>query len=144
MSLADKSGLALLQDMQAGKLPHPSICETIPMRCMSVEKGKVVFEAQAGAGHLNPMGGVHGGFIATVMDSVTACAVHSMLEPGVGYATIDLNVKMLRPVPQNRVLSAEGSVINMSKSLGVSEGYLKDAEGKLYATATASCMILRR
>ena len=113
------------------------------MKVISVESGKVIFEATADERHLNPLGGVHGGFLATIMDSVTACAVHSALEAGVGYATIDLNVKMLKPVPQNTPLIAEGNLINMSKSLGISEGSSKDEQGKLYGHATATCMILR-
>ncbi|EXV41882.1 PaaI family thioesterase, partial [Acinetobacter baumannii] len=90
-----------------------------------------------------PLGGVHGGFAATVLDSVTGCAVHTMLPAGVGYGTIDLNVKMCRPLPQNQVLIATGKVINLSKNLGISEGKITDEEGKLYAYATATCMIIR-
>ncbi|EPJ4856766.1 PaaI family thioesterase, partial [Acinetobacter baumannii] len=89
------------------------------------------------------LGGVHGGFAATVLDSVTGCAVHTMLPAGVGYGTIDLNVKMCRPLPQNQVLIATGKVINLSKNLGISEGKITDEEGKLYAYATATCMIIR-
>ncbi|MFI7983472.1 PaaI family thioesterase, partial [Acinetobacter baumannii] len=84
-----------------------------------------------------------GGFAATVLDSVTGCAVHTMLPAGVGYGTIDLNVKMCRPLPQNQVLIATGKVINLSKNLGISEGKITDEEGKLYAYATATCMIIR-
>ncbi|MFT5741937.1 MAG: hypothetical protein ACI822_003279 [Gammaproteobacteria bacterium] len=126
-----------------GELPHPSIAATIPMVFVEADAGRVLFEARAGERHLNPLGGVHGGFIATVLDSVTGCAVHSMLEAGVDYATIDLNVKMLRPVPRDSRLIAEAKVINISKSLGVSEGTLKDENGKLLAHATCSCLIKR-
>ncbi|MFE1635838.1 PaaI family thioesterase, partial [Acinetobacter baumannii] len=69
--------------------------------------------------------------------------VHTMLPAGVGYGTIDLNVKMRRPLPQNQVLIATGKVINLSKNLGISEGKITDEEGKLYAYATATCMIIR-
>ena len=93
--------------------------------------------------HLNPLGGVHGGFAATVLDSVTGCAVHTMLEAGVGYGTVDLHVKMLRPVPRDVDLVAEGRVINLSKNLGVAEGTLKTPDGKLLAHASATCMIQR-
>ncbi|MEK5790279.1 PaaI family thioesterase, partial [Acinetobacter johnsonii] len=82
-------------------------------------------------------------FAATVLDSVTGCAVHTILPAGVGYGTIDLNVKMCRPLPQNQVLIATGKVINLSKNLGISEGKITDEEGKLYAYATATCMIIR-
>ena len=140
----DLSGLEILQQIVDGTLPHPSIAKTIPMKFALAEKGRVVFEATATEQHLNPMDGVHGGFIATVMDSVTGCAVHTMLEPGIPYGTIELNVKMMRPVPTNTKLLAEGKVINISRSLGVAEGTLKDEAGKLYAYASTTCMIIRR
>lgn len=137
------SGQELLQEIVDGKRPMPTMAQTIPMGFVSISPGSVVFSATAGAQHLNPMGGVHGGFAATVLDSVTGCAVHSLLEAGVGYATVDLNVKMLRPVPSNRELTAIGRVIHRSGRLAVSEGSLQDERGRILAHATATCMILR-
>jgi len=138
------SGLELMQAMVAGQLPMPPIAHVIPMTGVAAEHGRVVFEAQADERHLNPLGGVHGGFAATVLDSVTACAVHTVLDAGVGYATVDLNVKMVKAVPRGVPLIAEGRVIAVSRSLGISEGTLKDADGTLYAHATATCLIIRR
>ncbi|WP_167555811.1 PaaI family thioesterase [Acinetobacter bohemicus] len=143
MNPKEMTGLQLLQAMCAGKIPAASISETIPMQPYEVSEGTIHFKAQADSRHLNPLGGVHGGFAATVLDSVTGCAVHSMLEAGVGYGTIDLNIKMCRPIPQNKELIAIGTVINISKNLGISEGKIIDANGKLYAHATATCMIIR-
>ena len=143
MNPAAMTGLELMQAMLAGKLPPPGIATTIPMRGIAAESGKVTFAARADERHLNPLGAVHGGFAATVMDTVTGCAVHTLLGAGEGYGTVDLNVKMMRPVPRDVDLVAEGSVINISRSLAVSEGTLKDAEGKLYAHATATCMLMR-
>ncbi|MGB6138499.1 MAG: PaaI family thioesterase [Shewanella sp.] len=137
------SGLQLMQAMLNGDIPAPSISDTIPMQPVAVSEGKVSFDAFASERHLNPMGGVHGGFAATVLDTVTACAVHSALPAGVSYSTIDLNIKMVRPVPQNQRLIAKGNLMNLSKSLGISEGTLTTEDGKLLATATASCLILR-
>jgi len=128
--------------MIRGEIPTPSMCSTLPMQLVEVEKGRVVFHASANEKHLNPMGGVHGGFAATVLDSVTGCVIHSMLEVGVGYGTIDLSIKMTRPIPRDEVIIAEGTIVNISKSLGISEAKLKNKEGKLLATATATCMIL--
>jgi uncharacterized protein (TIGR00369 family) len=85
---------------------------------------------------------VHGGFVGTVLDSVTGCAIHSMLDPGVGYGTIDLGLKLVRAVPLDRELIAEGRVLHLSRTLGVSEGSVKDADGTLYAHATCTCAIL--
>ena len=143
MNPKEMTGLQLLQAMCAGKIPAASISETIPMQPYEVSEGTIHFKAQADSRHLNPLGGVHGGFAATVLDSVTGCAVHSMLEAGVGYGTIDLNIKMCRPIPQYKVLIAIGTVINISKNLGISEGKIIDENGKLYAHATATCMIIR-
>ncbi|HEO1837936.1 PaaI family thioesterase [Acinetobacter baumannii] len=139
----EMTGLEFLQAMIEGHIPPASISKTIPMQPTEISEGCVTFKAQADHNHLNPLGGVHGGFAATVLDSVTGCAVHTMLPAGVGYGTIDLNVKMCRPLPQNQVLIATGKVINLSKNLGISEGKITDEEGKLYAYATATCMIIR-
>ena len=143
MLMENMSGLEMMTAMVEGRIPMPSIAMTIPMKGIAVEYGKIIFEATADDRRLNPLGGVHGGFSATVLDSVTGCAVHSTLDPGVGYATIDLNLKMLKAVPMNVSLIAEGRIINISRSLGVSEGSLKDLEGQIYAHATATCMIRR-
>ena len=144
MQLAQHSGLEIIQGIVDGKIPHPPIADTVPMKFVLAEQGRVVLEATATNAHLNPMGGTHGGFACTVLDSVTGCAVHTMLEADIHYATIDLNVKMTRPIPQNVTLIAEGNVLNLSRSLGVSEGTIKDQQGKLYALATCTCMIIRK
>jgi uncharacterized protein (TIGR00369 family) len=137
------TGLQQMQAILNGDIPAPSISEVIPMKPIDVSEGNVTFEAFANERHLNPMGGVHGGFAATVLDTVTACAVHSALPAGVSYSTIDLNIKMVRPVPQNTRLVAKGNLMNLSKSLGISQGTLTTEEGKLLATATATCLIIR-
>jgi len=139
----EMTGLEFLQAMVEGDIPPASISKTIPMQPTEISEGSVTFKAQADHSHLNPLGGVHGGFAATVLDSVTGCAVHTMLPAGVGYGTIDLNVKMCRPIPQNQTLFATGKIINISKNLGISEGKIIDEEGKIDAYATASCMIMR-
>lgn len=137
------SGLELLRAAAAGKVPRASIAETVPMDLEVVEHGYVRIKARADARHINPLGGVHGGFPATVLDSVTGCAVHTMLEAAVGYGTVDLHVKMLRPVPRDVDLIAEGRVIHLSRNLGVAEGTLKTADDKLVAHASATCYIQR-
>ena len=142
MSTNNMTGLEIMQAMAKGTIPTPSIAETMPMKCILAERGRVIFEVKADGRHLNPFGGVHGGFSSTVMDTVTGCVVHTMLNAGVNYATIDLCVKMLRPVPKDVQLFAEGLIVNVSKSLGVSEGTLKDKSGKLYVHATSTCMLL--
>ena len=138
------SGLEALQGIASGKYPPPTMANTIGMVFSYIEEGYVKFRATADERHLNPMGGVHGGFAATVLDSVTGCAVHSLLEAGVGFGTIDLQVKMVRPVPVNEEVVAEGRILNMSRNLGVSEGSIKTKAGKLLAHATCTCMIIRK
>jgi uncharacterized protein (TIGR00369 family) len=137
------SGLAFVQAMVGGEVPHPSMADTIPMRAVEASRGYVKFMVRADNRHLNPLGGVHGGFAATVLDSVTGCAVHTLLEAGFGYGTVDLNVKMLKAIPLEEELIAEGRVLHMSRSLGVSEGSIRDGAGTLLAHATCTCAILQ-
>lgn len=138
------SGLEMLKKMIAGEIPPPSISETMGMSVLSASLEKVEFEATATDKHLNPAGSVHGGFAATVLDSVTACIVLANLEDArVPHATLDLSVKMLRPLPVNETLLAVGKLINISKRTAVSEGHLYGKDNKLYAYATAICIISR-
>lgn len=143
MNITSMTGLDFLLAMVEGSVPHPSITDTMPMRAVEVSKGFIKFVVQADKRHLNPMGGVHGGFAATVLDSVTGCAVHSVLEAGIGYGTIDLHIKMFRPIPLDTELFAEARLINISKSFGVADGSIKDAAGKLYAHGTCTCSIIQ-
>ena len=136
------SGLELLQGMIAGKYPGPPIGELLDFRLVSAEKGRAVFEATPGIKHYNPLGTVHGGLAATMLDSCMACAVQTMLDAGMGYTTIEFKVTFLRPMTeQTGLVQAIGKVINVGRRLGASEGKLVDAQGKIYAHATTSCMI---
>ena len=138
------NGFETMKKFKEGLFPEFSMAVTIPMKIIEVEKGRITFKAAASDKHLNPLGGVHGGFAATVLDSATGAAVHTMLAPGESYATVDLNVKMLRPISREKELRAIGRVIHMSKRLGISEATLVDNEGNIYAHATSTCMILRK
>lgn len=141
MNLKDMSGLDIIRAIIDGKLPHPSMSETIPMKMVNATRGTVTFEVIADDRHTNPMGGIHGGFAATVLDSITGCAIHTELEAGANYGTIDLNVKVVKPIPKGVKLIAKGSVINISKRLGVSECRITDEKGTLISYGTSSCMI---
>ena len=145
MNPLNMTGLEIMQAFQKGLVPAPGIAKTMGMEEVEdVEYGRIVFMAIADERHSNPLGGVHGGFAATILDSVTGCATHTVLAAGEGYGTTDLAIKMCRPMPFNEKLIAEGKVINVGKNLVISEGYLRDEEGKLYAHATATNMIIRR
>ncbi len=143
MSPLEMTGLELLRAAIAGRIPPSSMEATIPMSFVDVEVGYVKMSARADNRHLNPLGDVHGGFAASVLDSVTGCAIHSTLDAGVGYATIDLHVKMLRPVPRDQDLVGEARAVHVSRNLATSEGTLKSSDGKLLATATATCFLKR-
>lgn len=143
MNLQAMTGLEVLRAMVDGHLPMPTMGQTIPMHALAVEEGYIKFGAKADERHSNPMGGVHGGFAATVLDSVTGCAVHSKLAAGESYGTVDLSVKMVRPVPRNQELVAEARLINISDTVAIAEGDLKDSAGRLLAHATATCIISR-
>ena len=138
----EMTGLESVQAMMAGKMPHPSMYSVIPMRCVAAEHGYAKLVARAETQHANPNGPVHGGFAATVLDAVTACAVHTTLTAGQHATTIDLHVKYFRPLPLALDLIAEARITNLSRQLGVADGTLSDGAGKLYAQATATCMIL--
>ena len=139
--MKDLSGLEQLQKMIAGELPPPRMAALMDMGLGHVAEGEAIFTATASLQHTNPMGGVHGGFAATVLDSATGCAVHSALPSGRSYATVDLSVQMIRPVPVGVQLEAIGKVLNVSKRVGFAEGWLQDKNGKRYAHATATCAI---
>ena len=119
------------------------MAETMSLKLEKGEKGYAEFSATAGEMHLNPAGTVHGGFAATALDSVTGCAIHSMLGPGDIYGTVDLNVKMIKAIPVGVKLKAESKVIQVSSRLGTSYGSLIDENGSIYTHATASCLVTR-
>ncbi len=136
------SGLELLQGIIAGKYPQPPIGELLGMHLVEAESGRAVFEAQPTLAHYNPLGTVHGGFAATIMDSCMACAVQTMLDVGFGYTTIEFKITLMRPMTESTgPVKGVGEVINVGRRLGVSEGRLVDGQGKVLAHATTSCMI---
>jgi uncharacterized protein (TIGR00369 family) len=137
------SGLEFMQSFVDGAGSAATMAETMNMRPVQVAAGLAVFAATPDARHLNPMGGVHGGYACTVLDSVTGCAVHTLLAAGDSYGTVDLAVKMLRPLKPGHTYRAEGRVLNVSARLGISEASMLDADGKLVAHATCTCLITR-
>jgi uncharacterized protein (TIGR00369 family) len=143
MNTGRMNGLEILKSIQEGRIAPGGMAGIVPLELVEVERGHVTFHTRADARHTNPFGSVHGGFAATVLDSVTACAIHTMLDAGVGHATLDLNIKMLKPIPLEKELVGEGKTIHLSKTVGLSEGTLKDADGNLYAHATAIIAIKR-
>lgn len=141
-ALAQRPGLELLRAMMRGELPRPPIAETLSFTLIEAEAGRVVFEGAPDARFFNPLGSIHGGWSATLLDSCVGCAVHSLLPAGKGYTTVELKVNYVRPVmPESGLLRAEGRAIHVGGRVGMAEGRLVDANGRLYAHATTTCLI---
>jgi uncharacterized protein (TIGR00369 family) len=136
------SGLAMLEAVREGRLPAPPIASTLGFDLELVEEGRAVFALDPGEHHYNPIGSVHGGVLATLLDSAAGCAVHSTLPAGFGYTSVDLNVKFVRGLTADSGrVRAEGVVVNRGRRLALAEATLRDKEGRLLATATSSCLI---
>jgi uncharacterized protein (TIGR00369 family) len=142
--LASVSGLDFLRMIADGRFPGPPIAELLGFHPAEVEKGRIVFAATPGARHYNPIGSVHGGFAATLLDSCMSCAVQSMLDAGYGYTTVELKVNFVRPMTADTgEIRAEGKVIHVGRQIGTAEGRLTDAKGRLLAHGTATCLVFR-
>jgi uncharacterized protein (TIGR00369 family) len=135
-------GLAFLRAIIAGELPQPPMTETLGFALVAAEHGRAVFEGEPQPRHYNPIGSVHAGFAATLLDSALACSVHSTLAKGETYTTLEIKVNLVRAVTADiGVVTAEARVIHRGRSIGTAEATLKDRTGKLYAHATTTCMI---
>src|SRR5437764_1165699 len=138
------SGIAYLKALQSGELPPPPIAVLLGMWISEVSEGRVVFALEAAEYHYNPLGTVHGGVMATLLDSAMGCAVQSTLPAGTSYTTLELKVNYLRPVTSKTgMLYCEGKVIYVGGRIATAESRLTDADGKLYAHGTTTCIVLR-
>jgi uncharacterized protein (TIGR00369 family) len=137
-------GLQQLQAMRDGCSPHPPIMDTLGFTDLRPEPGRVVVEMPAAEFHYNPLGGVHGGVISTLLDTAAACAVHTTLAVGEVYTSVDLTVKFLRPVTvDSGLLTCEGTVIQRGRRTALAQAQLTDGAGRLVAHATSTCLIMR-
>jgi uncharacterized protein (TIGR00369 family) len=141
-ALPAQSGAEVLAAMAAGQLPAPPVMSTLGVEAVAFEVGRAVFSMVPQEWHYNPLGSVHGGVIATLLDSATGCAVHSVLPAGTGYTSVDLTTKYLRPVTSRtgRVL-AEGTVISRGSRTALAQARLTDEKGTLLAHATSTCLL---
>jgi uncharacterized protein (TIGR00369 family) len=138
------SGIAYLKALQSGELPPPPFAVLLDISMHEVSEGRVVFTAEPSEFHYNPLGTVHGGVMATLLDSALGCAVQSMLPAGTSYTTLELKVNFLRPVTaKTGTIYAEGKIIHLGGRVATAEGRVTDAAGKLYAHGTTTCIILR-
>jgi uncharacterized protein (TIGR00369 family) len=140
--VGQSSGLDFLREIQAGRLPAAPVSATVDFRLDEVEKGRVVFSLVPGEEHYNPIGSVHGGIYATLLDSAAGCAVQSTLPQGVAYTSLDLTVKFLRriTVDTGRV-RAIGTVVSSGRQTALAQAQLVDATERVLAHATSTCML---
>lgn len=140
--VAGRSGLEVMQAMLAGELPTPHIAETLDFGLVSVAAGEAVFQGTPQVSHLNPMGGVHGGWYATLLDSALGCAVHTMMPAGRGYTTAELSVNIVRgATPRTGPLRAIGTVLHCGRQLATAEARIVGPDGRLYAHGTTTCLV---
>ena len=135
-------GIEIFARMLAGEIPPPPMARTLNFTLTEAEKGRAVFRGIPMFEHYNPLGTVHGGWPATILDSALGCAVQTMLPKGIGYTTVEFKVNLVRPMFETTgEVVCEGTVIHMGRTIATSEATLKNAEGKLIAHGTETCAI---
>jgi uncharacterized protein (TIGR00369 family) len=137
------SGLEMLRAMIAGELPAAPIAEPLNFRLVEVEKGRAAFEGRPAPNLLNPLGAVHGGWALTLIDSACGCAVHTELDAGTGYTTVETKVNFTRPIaPGGGPVRCEGRVLSRGRQIATAEAFLRSADGKLLAHGTSTLILL--
>jgi uncharacterized protein (TIGR00369 family) len=141
--VAHLTGLQAMQAILAGKLPYAPIGKTLDFTFIEVSEGKVVVQGTPGPAHLNPMGGIHGGWYATLLDSALGCAVHTMMPPGRGYTTAELGINLVRAINPQKAprVRAIGTVVHCGRQLATAEARLVGPDGTLYAHGTTTCLV---
>ena len=147
MQLAEKSramaGIEFLRAIRDRRLPAPPIARLLGFDLVEVEPGHAVFELVPGEQHYNPIGVVHGGVAMTLLDSAMGCAVQTEMPAGGGYTTLEAKTNLVRPIASaTGRLRAIGKLLHLGKRVATAEGRLEDEQGKLYAHATTTCLIL--
>jgi uncharacterized protein (TIGR00369 family) len=142
--LRDRDGYQQLRALARGAAAPPPAVALLGMRLDSVQRGRVVFSVVADEMHENPMGTMHGGIIATLVDSAMGCAVFSMLPAGDTFTTLELKTNYVRPIVQTTGVVRGRPVVHLGGNVATTEATVKDAYGELYAHATSTCMIKRK
>jgi uncharacterized protein (TIGR00369 family) len=139
------SGLEFLRKVAAGELPRPPISALMNFGVAEIEEGRAVFTAEPAEYHYNPIGVVHGGLAATLLDSAMGCAVHTTLPAGAGYTTLEIKVNFVRPLTaETGAVRCEARVVHVGGRTATAEGRVLDAAGRLYAHATTTCLVFRK
>ncbi|HMO48257.1 MAG TPA: PaaI family thioesterase [Rubrivivax sp.] len=140
--LQSKSGLQIMQAMLAGELPYPHIMQTLDYALVQIDKGKAVFQGVPQLMHYNPLGSVHGGWYATLLDSAMGCAVHTALQAGQAYTTAELGIHIVRAASlKSGPLRAIGQTVHVGRQLATAEARIVGADGKLYAHGSTTCLV---
>lgn len=135
-------GLSFLRAIASGELPQPPIMQTLGFHLVEVDRGRAVFEGVPEFRHYNPIGVVHGGYAATLLDSALGCAVQSSLAKGEIYTTLEFKVNLVRALTaETGLVRSEARLVHLGKRVATAEADLRDAGGKLYAHATTTCMV---
>jgi len=138
------SGLEFVQGLADGTLPLNRMAETLRYDVSEAASGRVVVTARPREAHLNPAGTVHGGLAATMLDSCMGLAIHTMLDKGFGSTTLEFKISLLRPItPETGLIKAEGVVLSCGRRVGTAEGRITDADGRLLAHGTTTCLIFQ-
>jgi len=140
----EMSGLEFVQGLVDGTLPLNMIAETLGYDIVEAVNGRVVITAMPTERHLNPAGTVHGGLSATLLDSCMGLAINTTLDKGVGQTTLEFKISLVRPItPETGLIKAEGIVLNCGRRVGTAEGRITDAQGRLLAHGTTTCLIFQ-
>jgi uncharacterized protein (TIGR00369 family) len=140
--MASMPGIEFVRAMFAGKFPAPPIMQTIEPFDHTAEPGVVAFHSIPGFRHYNPIGSVHGGYAATLLDSAMGLAVHSMLPAGTGYTTLEFKISFIRGMTKDTgPVRSEGRTLNVGRRTATAEARITDAKGRLLAHATTTCLI---
>ena len=138
----EMGGLEFVRGLVDGTLPLNMIAKTLGYNVTEVEKGRVVVTVEPGEAHLNPYGTVHGGLTATLLDSCMGLAVQSTLDKGIAQTTVEFKISLMRPItPETGRIKAQGVVLNSGRRVGTAEGRVTDAQGRLLAHGTTTCLI---
>jgi len=142
-ALLSHSGLAFMQAMLAGDIPHSPIAEVMNYHLTEVADGMVAFEGRPGLAHTNPVGGVHGGWYGTLLDSALGCAVMTKVPQGRWYTTLEYKVNLTRALPPGTGVVVRGIVDHAGQTTAVAHADIRGlSDGRLYATGTTTCIIL--
>jgi len=140
--MASMAGIDFVRSIFDGRLPAPPIMRNIEPFDSTAEPGHIVFYSTPGLRHYNPIGSVHGGYAATLLDSAMGLAVHSMLPPGSGYTTLEFKVSFIRGMTEDTgVVRSEGRTLNVGRRAATAEARITDARGRLLAHATTTCLV---